>query len=71
MISGRTMPVHAKLKEYRAVVYDPKTDNRVKFQMKAFNDAHADNQARDGFFGLLAPPSDERRAELEVELRIV
>lgn len=55
--------------DYRALCYMPDDpDNTAVFQMKAISDAHADTQARDGWFGLLAPPSGERRAELVVQV---
>lgn len=55
---------------YLATYHDPKTGTTGRFQIKAVSSHHADVQARDGFFGLLAPPSDERRAELEVQVEL-
>lgn len=57
-----------KFDSYRAHYHDPKTGTEGLFQIKAISPEHADVQARDGFFGLLAPPSEERRAELEVTI---
>ena len=55
-----------KFGQYRAFCHDPKTGQDALFQITAASPGHADVQARDGFFGLLAPPSKERRQELEV-----
>jgi hypothetical protein len=57
-----------ELRQYIAHYHDPETGTRGRFQVRALTRENADMQARDGFFGLLAPPSDERRAQLEVEL---
>jgi hypothetical protein len=57
-----------ELRQYVADYHDPKWGTRGRFQVKALTRESADVQARDGYFGLLAPPSDERRAQLEVEL---
>ncbi len=55
--------------DYRALCYMPDDPtNTAVFQMRAISEAHADTQARDGWFGLLAPPSDEMRAELVVKV---
>jgi hypothetical protein len=57
-----------ELRLYIAECRDTATGNHARFQIKALTPENADMQARDGYFGLLAPPSDERRAELEVKL---
>lgn len=62
------MSAPRELRQYIASYHDPETGTRGRFQVKALTRENADMQARDGFFGLLAPPSDERRAQLEVEL---
>lgn len=62
------MDSFTKINSYIAEYYDPRTGTKGRFQIKAFNERSADIQARDGFFGLLAPPSDERRAELQVKI---
>lgn len=57
-----------ELRLYLAECRDPQTGNHARFQIRALTRENADMQARDGYFGLLAPPSDERRAELDVTL---
>jgi hypothetical protein len=54
---------------YICEYYDPKQNIRGQFTVTARNIVHANIQTRDGFFGLLAPPTDERRAELDVKVR--
>ncbi len=54
---------------YRADIFDPKTGSRHSYPViHARSEGHADRQARDGWFGLLAPPSDERYNELDVRI---
>lgn len=57
-----------KFDQYEAFCHDPKTGNDCIFKVDAVSPTHADIQARDGYFGLLAPPSDERRKELVVRI---
>jgi hypothetical protein len=57
-----------KFNTYLARCHDPKTGTDARFTIKAISPHHADVQARDGYFGLLAPPPEERRAELEVTI---
>lgn len=57
-----------ELRQYIAHYHDPSTGTRGQFIIRALTRENADMQARDGFFGLLAPPSPERRAQLEVNL---
>lgn len=57
-----------KFDPYMALCHDPKTDTEAVFKVNVVSPAHADLQARDGWFGLLAPPSEERRAELKVTI---
>lgn len=54
------------MKKYLCIYYDPKQDQRGRFQVTAMNVGHAEVQTRDGYFGLLAPPSDERAKELQI-----
>ena len=56
------------MKLWIADCHDPQTGNHARFQVRARTYDSADGQARDGYFGLLAPPPPERRAELEVKL---
>jgi hypothetical protein len=53
---------------YWAQCHDPKTGTDARFTIKAISERHADIQARDRCFGFLAPPPEERRAELEVTI---
>jgi hypothetical protein len=57
-----------KFDEYIALCKDPKTGEIHVFKVSAVSPTHAELQARDGYFGLLAPPSEERRAELKVTI---
>ena len=57
-----------KFDHYMALCHDPKTGDEAVFKVHAVSPSHADLQARDGWFGLLAPPSEERRAELQVTI---
>lgn len=63
------MTIAPRFDTYEAHYRDPQTGTTGNFIIKAISPEHADVQARDGFFGLLAPPSEERRSELEVTIR--
>lgn len=63
------MTAPKKIDTYEVNYRDPKTGTSGFFLIKAFSPKHAEVQARDGYFGLLAPPSEERRSELEVTVR--
>lgn len=57
-----------KFEDYIALCENPETGQTAKFKIKAVSTAHADTQARDGWFGLLAPPSQEKRDALKVTI---
>jgi hypothetical protein len=61
--------VRMGITKYLATYYDPLTGSGGQVQVNGLSKKNADMQVRDHFFGLLPPPGDERRAELQVNLR--
>jgi hypothetical protein len=54
--------------DYIAMCEDPETGQKATFRTRATSDTHADREARDGWFGLLAPPPKERYEALKVDV---
>lgn len=53
---------------YRVRVYDPKQNNEVVYDFRAFTDLQAIQQAKDGYTGLLVSDLERAQAHLEVEI---
>ena len=47
------------LHDYITSVYDPRQDQTVTYRFRAFTDAQAIQQSKDGYTGLLGNPSQE------------
>jgi hypothetical protein len=64
----RQGPSPLTFEDYTALCEDPETGQKAIFKIRAANRGHADSQARDGWFGLLAPPPKEKREALKVQV---
>lgn len=60
------MPLH--FDDYIALCEDPDTGQQATFRIRAVSASHADKEARHGWFGLLAPPPEEKFNALKVDV---